>query len=181
MECYTTFKKHKCTVLWYKMQKYYVMQKCWNSMLKNMDIMLKMQKCLHNYMLKGRSVYTCTRNVCTCSRSELCVVIVHRAQDNSYWSERSTATDFFSSRKQHQKTIHTSNLSGQVSFFVLQPWPASPYPFLHPVLEPVHCGDVHVGGGGVQIPSLSGHTGHCGSSWILQPWLINENLELEER
>ena len=99
MECYTTFKKHKCTVLWYKMQKYYVMQKCWNSMLKNMDIMLKMQKCLHNYMLKGRSVYTCTRNVCTCSRSELYVVIVHRAQDNSYWSERSTATDFFLQQK----------------------------------------------------------------------------------
>ena len=79
------------------------------------------------------------RNACIiiCSKAEVFIhvpeMFVHAAGQNfawlSYTELKITATGlnvqqlliFFSSRKQHQRTIHTSNLSGQVSFFVLRP------------------------------------------------------------
>ena len=47
-------------------------------------------------------------------------------------------------------TLHTCTYFTAVLIYQLPP-----DPFLHPVLESVHRGDVHVGGGGTQILSLS--------------------------
>jgi len=143
-------------------------------------------------MLKIWKLCSKCRNACIiiCSKAEVFIhvpeMFVHAAGQNFMWLSytelKVTATGlniqqlliFFSSRKQHQRTIHTSNL----------PYGPDQLPLILFCTQFLSLSIVEMcmrGEGVFKSLSLSGHTGHCGSSWILQPRLINENLELEER